>query len=275
MKGHHLEVFIISLRSSTERRAKIQQELEALGLSFRFIDGIDLRNTDISQHPDYDGQRRRIFFGRDLEPGELGCLLSHREAYRKIVNEGIPHALVLEDDARLEDDLPHVLESIIESPIEWDMIRFIDKKKVYRRKCRRIGMLDSKHELARLPTNSGGAYGYLLNHLAATRLLELMQHNWLQSDVLHSRNWLTGLATYIVRPSPVTHSVDDDDSTIGTSRFEKRIQLSGWLRIAHPPARFLMQTHDKLAKRWHYLATLPRDLRQRRRISKKDKGGGQ
>ena len=260
------QVFVISLKSSTDRRARIQGELEALGFAFRFVDGIDLRDTDIRNHPDYDGARRRMYFGRDLEPGELGCLLSHREVYRRIVDEEIPCALVLEDDARLEADLPQVLISIINSKIEWDMIRFLDKKKVYRKKCRHIGMLDAKHELARLPTNSGGAYGYLLTRRAAARLLDLMEKNWLQNDVLHSRSWQTGLTAYIVRPSPVTHP-NDDDTTIGTKRYDKAVRLSGLRRLLHPVMRFAMKNQDQMMKRMNYLAAIPLDGRNRKVLS--------
>lgn len=257
------EVFIISLSSSTGRRERIQKELNALGLEFRFIDGIDLRNTDIRNHSEYDSERRRMFFGRDLEPGELGCLLSHREAYRTMVDEGIPGALILEDDAGFEADLPQVLRRIIESPLEWDMIRFLDKKKVYRKTCRRIGMIDAKHELARLPTNSGGAYGYLLTQHAASRLLEMMQRNWLQNDVLHSRTWQTGLTVYLVRPSPITHP-NDDDTTIGTSRYNKTVRLSGCRRWIHPFMRFAMKSQDQIMKRLTYLTTMSLDAKNRK-----------
>lgn len=259
-----VKVFVISLKSSIERRGRILSRLEQLGMECEFVDGIDLRNADIFCHPRYDGEKRRLYFGRDLQPGELGCLLSHRMVYEIMVARAVPHALVLEDDAGLEDDLPDVLDQLIQSPVAWDLIRFLDKKKVYRKKCRRIGMIDDIHELSRLPTNSGGAYGYLLNQRAAARLLELMEKNWLQNDVLHSRSWLTGLDVYILRPSPVTHPLEDDESTIGASRFDKQIQLSGWKRIVHPFARFVMKFQDQLMKRIHYLGTIPKDAAKRR-----------
>lgn len=259
--------FIISLASSADRREKIGARLNQLGMEFEFVDGIDLRGTDISGHPDYDGARRRLYFGCDLQPGELGCLLSHRKVYQIMVTRKLPHALVLEDDAGLEDDLPDAIHSLVRSPVDWDLIRFLDKKKVYRKKCRRIGMIDATHELSRLPTNSGGAYGYLINQRAAARLLELMGKNWLQNDVLHSRAWLTSLTTYIVRPSPVTHPVDDDDdSIIGATRYEKGIQLSGWERAVHPFARFGMKLQDQWSKRFHYLTAISRDNANRRLI---------
>jgi glycosyl transferase family 25 len=257
-------VFVISLPSSTERRAKIRERLDLLNMEFEFVDGIDLRGADITSHPDYDGLRRRLFFGRDLAPGELGCLLSHRKVYQIMTDRAIPHALVLEDDAGLEDDLPQVLRTLLGSPLAWDLIRFLDKKKVYRKKCRRIGMIDATHELSRLPTNSGGAYGYLLNLRAATRLRKLMEHNWLQNDALHSRAWMTGLITYILRPSPVTHPTEDDDSTIGNARFDTLIQVSGWQRIVHPVARFGMKLQDMVMKRLHLVRSLHQDSRNRK-----------
>lgn len=257
------QVFVISLKSSTQRRELIRKRLEELKLPCHFIDGIDLRESNINEHPEYDGKRRRMYFGRDLAPGELGCLLSHRKAYQKIVDDAIPHALILEDDAGLESDLPEVIRLMVNSPIEWDMIRFLDKKKVYRKKCRSIGLIDSTHELARLPTNSGGAYGYLMTNRAATRLVELMQHNWLQNDVLHSRTWKTGLTVYIMRPSPVTHPTEDDDSVIGNQRYEKHVELTGWLRVIHPFARFIAKLQDQFMKRLKYLTSYIQDKKNR------------
>lgn len=261
-----IPVFVISLASSTDRRAGISERLKQLGMEFEFVDGIDLRNADISNHAEYDGARRRLFFGCDLQPGELGCLLSHRKVYQIIASRKLPHGLVLEDDAGLEDDLPDVLCMLTKSPVSWDFIRFLDKKKVYLKSCRRIGMIDASHELSRLPTNSGGAYGYLINQRAANRLLELTDKSWLQIDMLHSRTWLTRLTTYILRPSPVTHPVDSDDETlIGTMRYQKRNLLSGWKRAAHPFARFGMKLQDQLGKRIHYLKSASVDAEQRKK----------
>jgi len=263
-----IRIFVISLTTCAERRKRIAVRLEELGLSFEFVDAVDLRGTEISRHPAYDSARRRLFFGRDLMPGELGCLLSHRKVYELIASRGISNALVLEDDAMLEDDLPEVLEALIHSRVAWDLVRFLDKQKVYRKKCRHIGMIDVIHELARLPTNSGGAYGYLLNQRAAMRLVKLMERNWLQNDVLHSRAWMTGLNVFIVRPSPVTHPVEDDDSMIGSERFKKGFELTGWRRVAHPFARFAMKLQDQVMKRLHYQKASFSDWRAREVLAK-------
>lgn len=225
------------------------------------MDGIDLRGSDISCHPNYNSCLRRLFYGCDLLAGELGCMLSHRKVYEIMESRTLPFALVLEDDVGLEDDLPEIVSALLSSKLNWDFIRFLDKKKVYRKKCRQIGKIDTKHEISRLPTNSGGAYGYLINQRAAARLLELTSKNWLQIDMLHSRTWLTGLVTYIVRPSPITHPVDDDDDTlIGTARYKKRNCLSGWMRILHPFARFAMKWQDQLMKRLYYILCQPEDV---------------
>jgi glycosyl transferase, family 25 len=47
-----------------------------------------------------------------LTPGMIGCSLSHYEVYKKMVNEGIELAFILEDDTRLSKELPEVLSQI-------------------------------------------------------------------------------------------------------------------------------------------------------------------
>jgi len=250
--SNHLPVFVISLASSADRRKRMSERLNHLSFNFRFLDGVDLRGQSITEHPSYDSPRRRLYFGRDLEAAELGCLLAHRNAYQAMVDESLPHALILEDDVDLASDLPAVIEALVDSPIEWDIIRFLDKKKVYRKRCRKIGVIENKYELARLPTNSGGAYGYLINQNAAQRLLTLTEKNWLQIDVLHSQTWRTNLCAYILRKSPVIHQ-DDEPSIIGASRFEVGKGDSSFRsQIKYRVMRCLMRYQDIFMKRYYF-----------------------
>ncbi len=57
-------------------------------------------------------EERRLFFDDEAfwkrnaaaaRPGEVGCTLSHQKCYRKIVEDGEPYVLILEDDIRMPD----------------------------------------------------------------------------------------------------------------------------------------------------------------------------
>jgi len=94
-----LPCFVISLPDCTVRRTAIRRRLQGLGIPFEFLDAVDGRQ---GLPPEYkpqidraESQRR----GRLLADADYACALSHIKAYRRIVAEEIPHALVLEDDA--------------------------------------------------------------------------------------------------------------------------------------------------------------------------------
>jgi glycosyl transferase, family 25 len=239
-------IFVISLPHCAERRRGISARLAGLGLDFSFIDGIGGRETDPTQHPLYAGRRRRLFFGKDLTRGEYGCLLSHRAVYRHMDENGIERALVLEDDAVLLDSLTEVIAACLQTPVPWDLVRFLGSDKYYRR-CRAIAPLCGPHELTRVRTTPGGAYGYLLNRTAAQKLLDHMHRNWLPVDVVHGQVWRTGLDVFCVRPSPVLHD-HDVPSIIGAQRFDKNTRLSGWERAAYPWTRAALKIYESAGK---------------------------
>lgn len=98
-------VFIINLKESSERRLKMQAQLDKTELKYEFINAVngkDLSNTELKEIV-YD------YPNCMLSKGEIGCALSHLAIYKKMVNENIEQAFVLEDDATL----PHNIEDII------------------------------------------------------------------------------------------------------------------------------------------------------------------
>ena len=98
--AQRIPVLVISLARAAERREKIVQHLQALGVEFRIIEGVDGRALPAAQ------QQALLAPGLTYHAGVLGCYLSHLAAYQTVVDEGMDAALVLEDDARLH---PRVL----------------------------------------------------------------------------------------------------------------------------------------------------------------------
>jgi glycosyl transferase, family 25 len=243
-------VLVISLASSVQRRAVIGRRLDELGLDYEFFDGVDGRALDLSALPDYDGRRRRLFFGKDLTPGEVGCLLSHRAVYRRVAHENAP-VLVLEDDAILSDDVPVVLSAIMKQEKTWDVVRFLDSEKTLKKK-KIIADLGGGYALAKVYGTPGGAYATLLSAKAAARLASLMIRNWQPGDILLGQSWRTGLKVLAVAPSPI--SADDVvPSTIGAVRFEKTKALQGWEKTAYPATRMAYKLWQAAGKTWDWL----------------------
>lgn len=250
-------VFVISLPSSSQRRADMAARLDSLGLPWRFFDGVDGAKLSADGYPDYDRTRRLLFFGKDLTPGEMGCLLAHRAVYRHMVDNNIGAAVVLEDDVMPAPDFAAVIAELLAIGVRWDVIRFIGKDKVYRN-SRDVIALDGSHTLIRPFGTPGGTYGYMLTQDAAKKLLTHMQSNWLPVDTLHGFVWKTGLEVFAVNPSPVMHD-DEIKSTIGDARFDKTVQLQGWQKAIYPLTRFYFKMAHVLYTRLSSQSSRARD----------------
>lgn len=105
-----IPILVISLPDSTERRETVAARLDALSLPFEFVDAVDGRNGLSEEHEamvDRDGMNAVRPY--PMSDAEFACSLSHLKVYRRIVDDGIPHALVLEDDAVPQSGLPRYL----------------------------------------------------------------------------------------------------------------------------------------------------------------------
>ncbi|MCG8490846.1 MAG: glycosyltransferase family 25 protein [Sneathiellales bacterium] len=246
-----LRVFVINREKDEVRREEMTKRLNDVGLEFEFFKAVDGHAIDARNCPEYDGEKRRLIFGRDLSAGEIGCLLSHRSICLKMIEETIPVAMVLEDDTHLKPELPAVLSGLLQMELKWDMIRFLSRKKVLSGTQRRVASLTPEYDLVRIQATPGGAYAYLLTLDAAKAIAAHTQRNWLPIDALQSRTWQLGLEVFMTNPSPVI--VDNEvPSTIGDVRFDKKVEISGVKRILHPFFRAWFKWENGWNKRREY-----------------------
>lgn len=90
----------------------MEAQLQREGLEHEFVaatDGRSLTEEDLGRLVDPELARRAP---RWLRPGQVGCCLSHLEAYRRIAAEGLERALILEDDAVLPAGVGTLLTSL-------------------------------------------------------------------------------------------------------------------------------------------------------------------
>jgi glycosyl transferase family 25 len=87
------------------------RELEKTRISYEFVTGVDERNPEMLDVNTVDPTlKERPRF----PPGVVGCALSHLLVYQTILAEGLPQALVLEDDVTLPADLDILLDALAE-----------------------------------------------------------------------------------------------------------------------------------------------------------------
>lgn len=107
-----------------ERRKFIKSQLDNQNLNYEFITAIygkKLTTEEIQKL--YDKKKAKKYYFRELNPSEIGCALSHKFIYQKMINEGIERAIILEDDITIKSDFSNILEYLENIPINKYLIK--------------------------------------------------------------------------------------------------------------------------------------------------------
>ena len=105
-----MRVFVVNLDRSIDRMESATRQLNALGVDFERWPAVDGALLSDEERKAAVGFRWWCATGRKIRVGELGCALSHIKLYRKMIDENIPLACILEDDVKLAACLPDVLK---------------------------------------------------------------------------------------------------------------------------------------------------------------------
>ncbi|CCW61854.1 unnamed protein product [Phytomonas sp. EM1] len=134
--------YVINLDRRPDRWAHISSEIRKRRLSKFFqpgvsvtrVSGIDGSSLDVAElHASGAitelGYQRFLLpveeklFGMDLTPGAVGCALSHRAVWEKVVAAKQTAALILEDDAEFNPKLPRQLAELWgRIPADWGVV---------------------------------------------------------------------------------------------------------------------------------------------------------
>ncbi len=162
--------FVISLPDCTERRDAIRNRLDGLGIGFELLDAVDGRQ---GLPPEYESQIDRTEtkrFGRLLADADYACALSHINVYRRLVAEGLPYALILEDDAHPTPTLPRYLAGKYYEDA-WVTQLYVGSYPYVRwTGAKRLFANHTSHVLA--PILRGGAVAYIVSQEAARFFLD-------------------------------------------------------------------------------------------------------
>ena len=108
-----MRTFLINLDKSTERLASARFQLERNSIPFERVSAVMGAALDKRERMEkYDSIRALLANGKPLRDGEIGCSLSHCLVYKKMVEEGIDVALILEDDIVLGKEFADVVKAV-------------------------------------------------------------------------------------------------------------------------------------------------------------------
>jgi glycosyl transferase family 25 len=191
-----LAIRVISLPGSVERRQRMRQQLDPLGLPWSFFDA----RTGAPETLRYDASRARVSRGRELTPGEIGCFASHWALWEWLVASTEHETLlVLEDDLLIDPvffgDLPAVLEEL--RPYEY--MRLYAKVPAG---IRHEALFLHRH-VARFRGKAYGTQAYFIKRAAASRFLGSIRCLERPIDDEMDRFWAHGVPIRAIFPFPV------------------------------------------------------------------------
>ena len=164
-----IKIFVISLLNH-ERRTHIQKQFDMYDIPFEFFDAVDGRNGMPIEYEKYicrDMMLKRV--RHHVSDVEFAVSLSHHLAYRKIIDENISHALVLEDDVILTNAFKTFVNMGVYEKNDWDMVLLYHKHAYIRKNPQKIYGI-KYYDIAFMPFT---AAGYYINNTAAQVLLQV------------------------------------------------------------------------------------------------------
>ena len=117
---------VINLNRSHERLQKISARLNELNIDFERVeafDGLNLSDEEYKALTFPYNHPCRVRFTRELTKGEVGCFISHRKCWQKLVESNENYAVILEDDLYISDEAIQFLENLNWLPKEIGLIR--------------------------------------------------------------------------------------------------------------------------------------------------------
>jgi len=213
---------VITLPRSTARARQVQRIVDRCPVPCQIWDASDgSRMTDEQIANVYQPNLHAPYYPFQLRPGEIGCFLSHRRIWKKMVDESIPHLLILEDDIEMLPNFDESLRCAIEMAPQNGYVQF------QVRKLSIAGNSDSLNEQSRLirpkvvPLRTSAQ---LVTLGAATRLLHFTDMFDRPVDAAIQLTWMHGATVLVSSPRSVSEvSASIGGSTIGINRKRKPI----------------------------------------------------
>lgn len=214
-----MRIVLINLKRASQRRTRMAQEFDALGLKYEIREAIDGRNLSAEHLAQVDRQARRRLGLYPQANGSIANWLTQREVMRDLVANGPEMIAIFEDDARLTPELPDVLATLEQQRFAFDVV-VLQRRHPQRPFIPEVPLTD-RHTAGRVRYSDSGSEGYVITRAAARHFLQTTPKMVLAIDQALSRFWHSGLNVFYVNP-PVVHHGGVDDSQIEDSRNTSR-----------------------------------------------------
>lgn len=144
-----LKTFLINLDRRPDRLQFVKKQLDDLSIPFERFPAVDGTTLTEAQKSILDQQRFLLECKKIPVMGEVGCALSHRAVWQRMVDENLTHALILEDDIHIASQLP----SLLAEPHDYQAYDFLNLaiKEPYQLDVRAVKTCLAQKQLIRPP----------------------------------------------------------------------------------------------------------------------------
>lgn len=207
-------IFIINLPASTDRRDFMQNQLASISTEFTFIEAVDGSKFD---NAELSTVKKEVSYA--ITKGEVGCALSHLKAYETLVKSDYDMALILEDDVIIPSDIDMHLSRLHENNnSKRATITLLSE--VYKYYEKNSFSTDENHHVHKV-VDATFAHGYVINKLAAERLLKKLYPVWCVADQWTTFKEFGFVDIYAVIPFLInTHDVFEKKTTIENRKLD-------------------------------------------------------
>lgn len=104
-----LKIFYVNLDDSHDRNQQMIKQLDGLGLTYERISAVYGKDLTDEQKSFVNYHDFLLRMKRPIQDGEIGCAMSHRLIWQKMLDNNIEYALILEDDVVINNQLLDII----------------------------------------------------------------------------------------------------------------------------------------------------------------------
>lgn len=219
-----MNTLIVNLARDVERKEYMKNLLSRYPfLNSTFIEAVygkALPADELARVFDEETAFKR--YGRKMNPGEIGCTLSHFKCYRSLLESKAPYVLILEDDITVLRDFAVADEIALSLPSDEPWVLFLSGDFWYKS----LKTINVDLSLAKV-YDAVGTYAYIINRKGAELVLS---NNPRPSQVadhwsLYRRQ---GLKLYAVKPYMIDANIETFESSVEQQYFGEIRKNMAW-----------------------------------------------
>ena len=239
-----LHIFVVNLKRRPDRKQQIELRLKNLGIkNYEITEAVDGQQLPEDLSNVYNQTKSRQIH-RQLKRSEVACSLSHINIAKRIIDENIDYAIILEDDAELSINFKTFIKDFNLEPNKFDFLilgifssnQFFNGKLKTKVAPYELHEKESITYLDKIEFNIGnttihkthypsqkldyvhGTHAYMLSNKGARKLLELNYPVIVEADNVWNYFYNT-CETYFTNPILVHRQHEDSDIQLERGEF--------------------------------------------------------